>query len=143
MKTKTIKQSVTFAAKPEEVYHALMDSKMHSKFTGSKASIGKGVGGKFTSYDGSIRGTNLELVPGKKIVQAWTIDDQGWPPGEYSQITLEFGKTKTGTQMKFTHTGVPKTAYANIKQGWIDYFWNPMKEMFSKNKLSSKRREKT
>ena len=69
MKTKSIKQSVTIKASPKEIYDALMDSKKHSKFTGGKANISNKVGGKFTAYDEYCFGTNLELVPNKKIVQ--------------------------------------------------------------------------
>ena len=44
MKTKTIKQSVTFRAKAHDVYEALMDSATHSLFTGGEASISREIG---------------------------------------------------------------------------------------------------
>jgi hypothetical protein len=34
--------------------------------------------------------------------------------------------------MTFTQTGVPAQFYEDIKQGWIDYYWTPMKEMLEK-----------
>ena len=74
---KTIKQKIIFKATPEDVYEALMDSKKHSKFTGSKAVISRRVGGKFTCYDGSLSGETIELVANKRIVQRWRSDD--WP----------------------------------------------------------------
>lgn len=123
---KSIKQSVTFAASPMVVYDALMDSKTHTKFTGAKAKISTKVGGKFTAYDGYIHGENRELVRGKKVVQKWHSDD--FPEGHYSLVTFLFSKTKTGTKLSFTHVGVPDDQYQNIKQGWIDYYWNPMKK---------------
>jgi hypothetical protein len=49
MKTVTIRQSATFKTSPHEVYEALMDSRKHSKFTDSKASISRRIGGKFTA----------------------------------------------------------------------------------------------
>ncbi|MGA2318205.1 MAG: hypothetical protein ABSG71_17760 [Thermodesulfobacteriota bacterium] len=51
MKTKTIRQSITFKASPHEVYDALMDSRKHAKFTGAKARISRKVGGKFTPLE--------------------------------------------------------------------------------------------
>lgn len=41
MKTKSIKQIVTFKAPPEAVYEALMDFRKHSKFTGAPAKISR------------------------------------------------------------------------------------------------------
>ena len=69
MRTKTIRQSVTFKAKPHEIYELLMDSDKHSRLTGSIAQIERNVGSEFSVYDGNIRGINLELVPDQKIIQ--------------------------------------------------------------------------
>jgi hypothetical protein len=49
----------------------LMNSRKHSKFTGAKAIISHKVGGKFSAYGKYIQGINLELVPARRIVQAW------------------------------------------------------------------------
>ena len=62
MKTKTIRQSVTFKTSPHVIYEMLMDSRKHAKFTGEKASISRKIGGKFTAYAGYIHGVNLNLV---------------------------------------------------------------------------------
>jgi activator of HSP90 ATPase len=127
MKTKTIRQTVTFKASPHEVYEALMDSKKHARFTGAAASISREVGGKFTAYDGSLQGENLELVPDAKIVQTWRSDD--WPEGHYSRATFSLAKVEGGTRLTFTQTGVPEEFYEDVKQGWIDYYWEPMKRL--------------
>ena len=127
MKTKTIRQTVTFKASPHEVYEALMDSKKHARFTGAAASISREVGGKFTAYDGSLQGENLELVPDAKIVQTWRSDD--WPEGHYSRATFSLAKVEGGTRLTFTQTGVPEDFYEDVKQGWIDYYWEPMKRL--------------
>ncbi|MDO8663966.1 MAG: SRPBCC family protein [Candidatus Liptonbacteria bacterium] len=129
IKTKTIKQVITFKVSPSVVYNALMDSKTHSKFTGGKASISKRVGGKFTAFDEYCSGENLELVDGKRIVQSWTATE--WPKGHYSKVTYELKKDGIGTKLLFTQTGVPIEYYKSILQGWKDYYWNPMKEMFN------------
>ena len=52
MKTKNIQQEVFINASPAQIYHALLDSKIHSKFTGDKAIIGKNVGEKFSAFNG-------------------------------------------------------------------------------------------
>ena len=127
MKTKIIKQSVTFKATPHQIYQALMDSRKHSKFTGGKATIGKKKGDKFTAYDGYIEGVILNLVPDQKIVQSWRGSD--WPEGHYSKATFSLRESEGGTRLTFTQTEVPEEQYEPISQGWRDYYWKLMKEM--------------
>jgi activator of HSP90 ATPase len=127
---KTIRQSATFKASPHDVYEALMDSKKHAQFTGGSAKISRQVGGKFVISDGEIQGTNLELVPDKKIVQSWRYSD--WPEGHYSKATFALEEVVRGTRLNFTQTDVPDDKYEDIKQGWKDYYWQPMKEMLEK-----------
>jgi len=100
MKTKNIRQSVTFKPSPHEVYEALMKSRRHAKFTGEKARISSKIGGKLIAYGGYIEGANLDLVPGKKIVQLWRGND--WPKGHYSKVTFALRKAKGGTHLTFT-----------------------------------------
>ena len=126
-KTKTIRQSVTFKASPREIYEALMDSRKHARFTGAKAKISRKVNGRFTAYDGYIEGVHLDLVPGKKIVQSWRGSD--WPEDHFSKATFSLQKIKTGARLTFTQSGVPVQHYRDIRQGWRDYYWKPMKEM--------------
>ncbi len=130
MKTKNIKQTVTFKASPHEVYEVLMDSEKHSKLTESEAIISRAVRGKFTIYGGEIEGVNLYLVPDQKIVQSWRYSD--WPEGRYSKATFSLKKVPGGTRLNFTQTGVPEEHYDDISQGWHDYYWGPMKEMLEK-----------
>lgn len=125
--SKAIRQAVTIKATPQAVYEALMDSRKHARFTGGGASISRTVGGKFSVFDGYASGVNLELVSGKKIVQTWRASD--WPKDQYSKVTFALAKVQGGTRLTFTQTGVPDRHHAAIKQGWIDFYWKPMKDM--------------
>jgi uncharacterized protein YndB with AHSA1/START domain len=58
-------------ASPETIYDAWLDSRGHTAMTGGKAKMSKRVGGKLSTWDGYISGQNIELVPGKRIVQSW------------------------------------------------------------------------
>jgi len=128
--TKTIKQVVKFKVSTHELYEALMDSRKHSRFTGSPAKVDKKVGGKFSIYYGSLHGKTIELVKDKKIVQKWRSEMENWPEDHFSIVTFSFKKTKTGTDLTFTQTGIPSKCYASIKKGWTDYYWKPLKKMF-------------
>ena len=67
MKTGTIKQSVTIAAEPHEIYEALLDAKKHTDFTGAEATGSAKVGGSFSAYDGYITGKHKKLVTDKTV----------------------------------------------------------------------------
>jgi activator of HSP90 ATPase len=132
MKTKTIKQSVTFAAKPEKVYQLIMDPKKHTAFTGSKASVSSKINGRFNVFNGYCHGYNIELVEGKKIVQAWHFAEEGWPEGHYSLCTFIFEPSGEKTKLSFHQSGVPVESAEALSDGWKQFYWEPMKA-FLKN----------
>jgi activator of HSP90 ATPase len=123
---KQIKQRVTLNATPRQVYEALMDSRAHAAFTGAKAKISRRIGGRFQAYGPYIAGINVELVEGKRIVQAWRGSD--WPKGEYSIATFELERAPGGkTRLTFTQSGVPDKHHRDIAQGWKDFYWDKLK----------------
>ena len=126
----TIKQKVTISAPPKEVYDAYVDPKKHSEFTGSKATGKPVVGGKYTAWDGYIFGKFLELDDGKRVVQEWTTTDwvEGYPA---SKLELTFCAVPEGTEIVMVHSNVPKEQADEIAEGWIEFYWNPLKEYFS------------
>ncbi|MGD0645809.1 MAG: SRPBCC domain-containing protein [Candidatus Bathyarchaeia archaeon] len=130
VETTTIKQKEIIPASPKEVYEAFVDVKKHSKFTGSKATGKPVVGGKFTAWDGYIFGKYLELDDGKRIVQEWTTTDwpKDYPP---SKLELTFCKVPEGTELLMVHSNVPKEQADETADGWIEWYWNPLKEYFS------------
>lgn len=128
--SKPIHQTVTFKASPHDVYEALMDSKKHAAFSGSKARISRAVGGSIMAYDDYISGKNVELVPDRKIVQDWRAVD--WPEGYYSRITFDLTPVPEGTRLDFTHVDLPEGTEEEFTQGWIDNYWEPMKIFLEK-----------
>ena len=132
VKTKTIKQNVSFKASPHEVFEALMDEKKHSAFTGGGARVSRKVGGSFSIFGGALCGKNLEIVQDKKIVQEWYCEDANWPKGFFSKLIITLTKSGTGTKLLMMHEKVPLGSVKSISQGWKDHYWNPMKEMLEK-----------
>lgn len=139
MEKKTIRQKVVVSATPIEVYQAFMDAKKHSAFTGSKATCDAKVGGKFTASDGYISGKNLELEEGKRIVQEWVTTEwpENYPP---SRLELSFKKVKGGTELSMVHSDVPAEQAEDLKEGWTEFYWKPLKDYFKKERGT--RREK-
>jgi activator of HSP90 ATPase len=131
MTNKIIRQTVTFNASPKKVYSVLINEKKHARFSGAPASISRKVGGAFTCYGGYLKGINLELVPGKRIVQAWR--SKAWPAGAYSIASFAFSRKAGGrTKLAFTHVGVPAFDFKDINQGWPTYYWDPIKAYLKK-----------
>ncbi len=132
MKVTTIEQKIIVQAEPEAVYDAFVNAKKHSAFTGSKATIEAKVDGKFTAWDGYIFGKNLELEKGKRIVQEWVNTDwpEGYPP---SRLELTFKKVKNGTEISMVHSDVPADQADELKEGWTEFYWKPIKEYFKKS----------
>jgi activator of HSP90 ATPase len=133
MKTKSIRQTVTLSATPERIYRMLMDQKEHSAFTGSKAVISNKANGKFSVFDGYCKGNNIELVEGKKIVQAWHFEEEGWPENHYSTCTFLLQKDGNKTKLKFLQTDVPEVSVTSLKGGWKQFYWDAMKTYLKAN----------
>lgn len=130
MSNKKINQSIKIKASPHEVYEVLMDSDKHAQMTGDTANISRDVGGHIKAWGDYIDGTNVELIPDKKIVQKWRASD--WPQGHYSTATFEFKAVPEGTNLIFTQTDVPQDFVDSVSQGWHEYYWQPLKMMLEK-----------
>lgn len=64
-------------------------------------------------------------------MQTWHVSD--WPEGHESKITLVLTRVKEGTELTFTHSGVPDEFHDAIKQGWIDFHWTSMKAWIARH----------
>lgn len=123
---KTIKQRVKFRAAPAIVYDILADSQKHSAVTGRKASISGNVGGAFSACDNDVSGINVDLVPGKRIVQAWR--HRKFPEGVYSMAAVTLTPTPDGgTNLVLTHRGVPKELIDETELAWRELYWSRIK----------------
>ena len=135
MVTTTIRQTVTFHAPPAQVFDVLMDARKHQGLSGQPAHISKKVGAKFTTRGARVRGYNLVVKRGKKIVQAWRA--KGWPRDHYSIATFDLAKVRGGTRLHFTQLGVPPDRHSGHYREWIEGYWTPIKEMLATDEGSS------
>lgn len=133
MKTKSIKQTVTFDAPAEKVYNLIMDPKKHAAFTRSEVTMTTKVNGKFRVFDGYCHGHNIELVRGEKIVQAWHFAEDGWPEDHFSVCTFVFKDLDNKTKLTFLQKDVPEHKVEALKEGWKQYYWQPMKAYLKNN----------
>ena len=116
------------AATPEQIYEAWLDSVKHSAMTGGMAEVSDQPGQSFTAWDGYITGKNLELEPGKRILQAWrTSEFDEADPDSLLEI-LMMGSQK-GCSLILRHSNLPDHGM-QYKQGWVDNYFEPMADYF-------------
>lgn len=115
-------------ASPERIYHAWLDSDEHSEMTGGDALITEDVDDKYTAWDGYIWGTTLELKENEYIRQSWRTADFE-EDQEYSTIEIFLESVDDGTKISIKHTGLGD-ADEKYKQGWVENYFEPMKEYF-------------
>jgi activator of HSP90 ATPase len=127
--TPSLHQEVDFPVSPHRVYAALLDEKEFAAITGAPAKLGGREGDAFSLFGGAIVGRNLELVPDRRIVQAWRSAD--WGPGLYSVARFELSAVGQGTHLAFDQVGYPLSDYASLVPGWHSHYWEPMKKYFA------------
>jgi activator of HSP90 ATPase len=124
---KAIHQEEDFQASPHRIYEVLLDAKQFSAFSGDRpAKIDRSVGGPFSLFAGHIAGRNLELVPDRRVVQAWRA--VAWPAGVYSIAKFELQGRDSGTHLVFDHTGFPPDLAEHLEGGWQENYWQPLRK---------------
>ncbi len=120
--------SATLPASPKRVYDAWLDSQSHSAMTGAGAIVSHEPGGSFQAWDGYIEGRNLELEPGRRIVQAWrTVEFAADEPD--SNLELAFEAAEGGTLLTLRHSNLPAHGM-QYKDGWRENYFEPMQTYF-------------
>jgi len=119
MFTDSINISAVIPAKPKQVYQLWMTSKDHTMFA--------------SSY---ISGKTIELEPYSRIVQAWNTSDY---PSKNSDSKLEvlLEEISEGTRVTLKHTGIPRGQGKGYRQGWIQYYLEPMRIFFMSQKKAA------
>ena len=129
-------------ATPRAIYDAWLDSRKHGAMTGAKAKASAKVGGKWSAAGAYCWGVNLELVPAKKIVQSWRSSDfAGDEPDSKIAVTLK--PVSGGTKVILLHSAIPESqADTGYRDGWFEFYFNPMKAYFGAQKKPAAKRAK-
>lgn len=134
----SIHQQVVFHASPARVYAALTATKQFDAVVRLSAAMQSGmslgtrptavsheVGGAFSLFGGHITGRQIELVPNRRIVQAWRVGN--WDAGMYSIARFELSaQGPDSTLLVFDHTGFPVGQAQHLSEGWRTNYWEPL-----------------
>jgi activator of HSP90 ATPase len=130
---KTVRQVVTLDAPPEALFDAYLNSRRHAAVIGSKASISRRRGARFSVFDGEITGRNLIVVPERVIVQTWRASQ--WRKADPdSVLILVFSKAGRGGRIELLHLGIPAYDYAGVSTGWRQFYWRPWRALLRRTR---------
>jgi activator of HSP90 ATPase len=83
--------------------------------------------GGFSVFDGYCYGYNIELKVENKIVQAWNFKEDGRPSDHYSTCSFILKPLPDGCLLTFEQTNIPEHKDEALKEGWNEYYWEPIK----------------
>jgi activator of HSP90 ATPase len=129
MPLERIRVSDVLPGKPEDLYAAWLDGKLHAKMTGSPATGEAKVGAELTAWDGYIVGRVLALEPNVRIVQTWRTTGFKDEDND-SRLEIVFEADPEGTKITLIHSDLPEGTGGEYEQGWSDHYIEPMRAYF-------------
>lgn len=120
-----IHQEVSFPVSPERIFEILVDTRRFAEVTGAPATGGGSEGAPFSLFGGHVTGRNVELVPGKRVVQAWRA--KTWPEGLYSLARFELRAEGSATKLVFDHDAFPDDMKEHLSSGWHANYWDKIR----------------
>jgi len=112
-------------ASADDIFTALTNPLTIEIWTGAAAVMEPLPGTEFSLWDGEISGLNLEIEPGKKIVQEWYFEGED----EKSIVTITLIPEGNNTNVELLHINIPEEAFDNIVEGWDRYYFKPLKQL--------------
>jgi len=128
IKTKKLILKETFMCSCEDFYNVFTERPKVDAWSRGAQTYNVEKNGQFVMFSGNVTGSFIELETNKKIKMSWRL--KHWPQGHHSEATMELTQTDKGTRMTLTQTGVPENDVERTKQGWKNFYWNPIKFTF-------------
>ena len=133
----SIHQQAAIAADPAQVYELLADAEALSALSGMSGRAGRSAGEEFAAFDGHVTGRQIELVPGRRIVQAWRFPV--WDDGRYSIVRFTLEPEDGGTVLVIDQDGEPddldtlgchRTWHDHLDANWPTFYLTPLTKHF-------------
>lgn len=126
----TLREQIELAAPAHRIYQALLDAKQFASFSRRPATIDAKPGGESSLFGGTIEARILELVPDRRIVEAWR--SKAWEPGQYSIVRFDLKESGHHTEVTLEQKGFPEGEYSSLGSGWERHYWRPLKTFLAK-----------
>ncbi len=132
---RNVTMAVALPASPASLYRMYLDPKRHAAITGAPVTIAARAGAKFEAFDGALRGTILQVVANRLIVQSWRSTHFGRGDLD-STLILSFWPEKGGGRIELMHVNVADVDFAGVSEGWSKYYWVPWRDYLTRSKSS-------
>lgn len=126
---KTYHHTYTVQSDIEHVWRALIDPHEIEGWGAGPAEMDEREGTNFKLWGGDIHGTNIEVIPEEKLVQDWFGGE--WP--QPSKVTITLNQEGHDCHVELLHENIPDEDFEDIKQGWDEYYFGPLKDYVETN----------
>ncbi|KKQ42126.1 MAG: Activator of Hsp90 ATPase 1 family protein [Microgenomates group bacterium GW2011_GWC1_37_8] len=127
---KTIIKEYHIWASQDKVWDALVNPKTIEKWGAGPAKMSSKKSEKFSLWGGSIYGTNLEVIPQKRLVQEWYSDDD---PDTATKAVFILTHKDGCTTLFLKHSGLTSKNYDSVDKGWDDFYLGEIKDLLEKD----------
>jgi activator of HSP90 ATPase len=132
----TIRLTERFYCRPTDIFEAFTQPGRVRAFTQSECDVSPAPGATFRLFSGNIEGINVEMEPGKLILQQWRFAN--WPEGVSSTLRIELSEPEHGTTVvQLVQTGVPvadkfgnEHVVETTTTGWTQNFFERIRKVF-------------
>lgn len=126
---KTFKKTFRINAEPSDVYSALTNPFTIELWSGYPAVMSEVPGSEFSLWEGDITGKNLEFIRDKKVMQEWYFGEMA----DKSIVTISIQPDAGNSQVTVEHTNIPDKDFADIAEGWREYYIGAIVSFFNPN----------
>jgi activator of HSP90 ATPase len=126
---KTFQKTFRINAEPSDVYSALTNPYTIELWSGYPAVMSEAPGSEFSLWEGDITGKNLEFIKDKKVMQEWYFGEQT----DKSIVTISIQPDGENSQVTVEHTNIPDNDFADIAEGWREYYIGAIVNFFNPN----------
>lgn len=120
---KSLKQSYVVNTRIENVWNALINPELISKWGAGPAKMKPVEGFSFSLWGGDIFGKNIKVIKNKTLIQEWYAGKWEKP----SIVTFLLSQDRNKTKIKLVHENIPDDEFKDIESGWKDYYMLPLK----------------
>lgn len=122
---RSLKQIYLIDASVEKVWDALVNPKTIARWGAGPAKMSPDKGFEFSLWGGDVFGKNKEVIENKKLAQEWFGGNWDKP----SLVVFDLKTKNNKTEVILTQKDIPDDEFKDIKEGWKEYYMNPLKEI--------------
>lgn len=121
----TIYKSVILPAPAAKLYDMYLDAEVHAAFTGAPAKVSDEPGSEFEAFGGLLKGTMLQTVKPRLIVQSWrSVNFADDDPDSTLVIAFTEEEDDEG-RIDLVHLDVPDSDLQGVTGGWESRYFAP------------------